>query len=103
MTLRVPKDIRAVWKVKRPDKLAMTYEHASATVKEGLARKTRRHRSVAIGVAAQFEFTLRQIDVIGEWEKVAACRHSSPEPSSAGARCGVLACASKTWRRGLST
>jgi integrase len=25
---------------------------------------------VALGVAAQFEFTIRQIDVIGEWERV---------------------------------
>jgi hypothetical protein len=35
-----------------------------------LGRRTRRHRSVALGVAAQFEFTLRQIDVIGEWERL---------------------------------
>src|SRR5690348_5227817 len=40
------------------------------SLREGLSRRTRRHRSLAIGVAAQFEFTLRQIDVIGEWESV---------------------------------
>jgi hypothetical protein len=77
MTLRVPKDIRAAWKTERPNKVAMTYEHAAAIVKQGLARKTRRHRSVAIGVAAQFEFTLRQIDVIGEWEKIKGAKQIS--------------------------
>ena len=69
MTLRVPKDVRATWKAKRPSKVAMSYEQAAAIVAEGLRRGTRRHRSVALGVAAQFEFTLRQIDVIGEWER----------------------------------
>ena len=48
----------------------MTYEQAAAIVAEGLRRGTRRHRSVALGVAAQFELTLRQIDVIGAWQKV---------------------------------
>jgi hypothetical protein len=69
MTLRVPKDIQQVWTSRRPTKAAMMYEHAAAIVGEGLRRGTRRHRSVALGVAAQFEFTLRQIDVIGEWQK----------------------------------
>jgi hypothetical protein len=70
MTLRVPRDVRAAWKAKRPRKLAMSYDQASAIVAEGLRRGTRRHRSIALGVAAQFEFTLRQIDVIGEWERI---------------------------------
>ena len=68
MTLRVPRDVRTAWKAKRPNKVAMTYDQAAAIVAEGLSRGTRRHRSVALGVAAQFEFTLRQIDVIGEWQ-----------------------------------
>jgi hypothetical protein len=51
-------------------KLAMSYDQASAIVIEGLRRGTRRHRSIALGVAAQFEFTLREIDVIAEWERV---------------------------------
>ena len=42
----------------------------AAIVAEGLRRGTRRHRSVALGVAAQFELTLRQVDVIGTWEKL---------------------------------
>lgn len=70
MTLRVPKDVRAIWKAKRPPKLAMSYQQAAAIVAEGLGRGTRRHRSIALGVAAQFEFTLRQIDVIGEWQRL---------------------------------
>jgi hypothetical protein len=70
MTLRVPKDVRTAWKAKRPKKVAMSYAQAAAIVAEGLGRRTRRHRSVALGVAAQFEFTLRQIDVIGEWERL---------------------------------
>jgi hypothetical protein len=48
----------------------VSYDQASAIVIEGLRRGTRRPRSIALGVAAQFEFTLRQIDVIGEWERV---------------------------------
>jgi hypothetical protein len=70
MTLRVPKDVRTAWKAKRPPKVAMSYAQALAIVSEGLRRGTRRHRSIAVGVAAQFEFTLRQIDVIGEWERI---------------------------------
>jgi hypothetical protein len=48
----------------------MSYAQAVAIVLEGLRRGTRRHRSIALGVAAQFEFTLRRIDVIGEWERI---------------------------------
>jgi hypothetical protein len=69
MTLRVPKDVHRAWVSARPTKTAMTYEHAAAIIAEGLQRGTRRDRSLALGVAAQFEFTLRQIDVIGEWQK----------------------------------
>jgi hypothetical protein len=92
MTLRVPKDIRTAWKTKRPNKVAMSYEHASAIVQEGLARKSRRHRSVAIGVAAQFEFTLRQIDVIGEWEKLKGAEEISS---------GTIVSRRRVWRPGL--
>jgi len=70
MTLGVPKDVRRVWRATRAPKMAMTYAQAAAVVTQGVKRGTRRHRSVALGVAAQFEFTLRQIDVIGEWERV---------------------------------
>jgi hypothetical protein len=70
MTLRVPKNVRAASKAKRSRKVAMSYEQAAAIVAHGLASGTRRHRSIALGVAAQFEFTVRQIDVIGEWERL---------------------------------
>jgi hypothetical protein len=70
MTLRVPQATRRAWKAARPKKAGMIYEQAAAIVAEGLRRGTRRHRSVALGVAAQFELTLRQVDVIGTWEKL---------------------------------
>jgi hypothetical protein len=103
MTLRVPRDVRTAWRAKRPTKVAMTYEHAAAIVAEGLSRGTRRHRSVALGVAAQFEFTLRQIDVIGEWEKSTACMNSRLGQSLVTVGRGALGCGTKMWRRALST
>jgi hypothetical protein len=87
MTLRVPRQTRIEWKAARPRKIAMTYEQASAIVDEGLRRGTKRHRSVALGVAAQFEFTLRQIDVIGWWER--------PEGNIAIKPCAIEPCAIK--------
>jgi hypothetical protein len=39
-------------------------------LRQQLLRGTRRHRSGRARVAAQFEFTRRQIDLIGEWERV---------------------------------
>jgi hypothetical protein len=92
MTLRVPKDIRAVWKAKRPPKLAMSYRQAAAIVAEGLDRGTRRYRSIALGVAAQFEFTLRQIDVIGEWERLDRVKELPP---------GAVVSHRHVWRSGL--
>jgi hypothetical protein len=50
-------------------RVAMTFAQAEAIVNEGLSRGTARHRSVALGVACQFEFGLAQIDVIGWFEK----------------------------------
>jgi hypothetical protein len=70
MTLSVPQATRRAWKTARPKKAGMSYEHAAAIVSAGLKRGTRRHRSVALGVAAQFELTMRQVDVIGIWEKL---------------------------------
>lgn len=92
MTLRVPKDVHRAWTSKRPTKTAMTYEHAAAIVSQGLSTRTRRHRSVALGVAAQFEFTLRQIDVIGEWQKLD--RAVAVEP-------GAITSYGQVWRPGL--
>jgi hypothetical protein len=56
------------------------YEQAGAIVAEGLKRGARRHRSVALGVAVQFELTMRQADVIGVWERL-----GSAETVEAGA------------------
>jgi hypothetical protein len=92
MTLRVPKDVRATWKAKRPPKLAMSYQQAAAIVAQGLDRGTRRYRSIALGVAAQFEFTLRQIDVIGEWERLDRVKELRP---------GAIVSHRQVWRPGL--
>ena len=70
----------------------MTYEQAAAIVEEGLSRQTRRHRSVALGVSAQFEFTLRQIDVIGEWRKIDGTQQVQP---------GEVLARHQVWRPGL--
>lgn len=48
-------------------KVVMTYGQAEAIVLKGLELGTRRGRSVALAVAAQFEFTISQIDAIGYW------------------------------------
>jgi hypothetical protein len=45
----------------------MTLEQARAIIAAGVARTRPRYLHVAIGVAAQFETTLRQKDIIGEW------------------------------------
>jgi hypothetical protein len=92
MTLRVPKETRTIWKAQQPRKIAMSYDHAAAIIAEGLARGTRRHRSVALGVAAQFEFTLRQIDVIGEWEKISRVEGAQPS---------AIISHGQAWRPGL--
>ena len=93
MTLRVPRLVRRAWKAARPKKTAMTYDQAAAIVAEGLARGTRRHRSIALGVAAQFELTLRQVDVIGEWEKID--RTVALEPGA------IIEDRGQVWRHGL--
>lgn len=70
MEFRAPPDIRERWVAMRPKRSAMTYEQAEAIVAEGLRRGARRYRSIALGVAIQFELTWSQIDVIGSWERV---------------------------------
>jgi hypothetical protein len=92
MTLRVPQLVRRAWKAARPKKTGMTYDQAAAIVTEGLQRGTRRHRSVALGVAAQFELTLRQSDVIGEWEKV---------DGTLSLQAGAIVDRGRVWRPGL--
>jgi hypothetical protein len=76
----------------RPKKTGMTYDQAAAIVAEGLQRRTRRRRSVALGVAAQFELTLRQVDVIGYWEKI---------DRTVGVDRGTIVDREQVWRPGL--
>jgi hypothetical protein len=92
MILRVPQTVKRAWKAARPKKTGMTYDQAGAIVAEGLRRGTRRHRSIALGVAAQFELTTRQVDVIGYWERID--RTVGVEPDSIVDR-------SQVWRPGL--
>jgi hypothetical protein len=73
------------------NKVVMTYGQAEAIVREGLARGTHRGRSVALSVAAQFEFTISQIDAIGYWMPV---RGVAVHP-------GDVVRAGKVWRPGL--
>src|SRR5271154_5498687 len=53
---------------------AMTVDPARAFIAEALKRDDSRGLYMAIGVAAQFETMLRQMDVIGAWERDAAGR-----------------------------
>jgi hypothetical protein len=75
-------------------KLPMAYEHAEKIVELGLKKSAetgeKKWRSIAIGVAAQFEFTLRQIDVIGSWEAV---KRFAPRDT--------IVAGKKWWRHGL--
>jgi hypothetical protein len=92
MTLTPPRHLLEEWKRKKPQQQAMTFAHAEAIVEEGLKRGTLRHRSVALGVAAQFELTLAQIDVIGAWERIENPRRL-PE--------GAIVQSNRLWRPGL--
>ena len=85
MMLTVPQDVRRAWKAARPNKSGMRYEHA-VIVAEGLKRGTRRHRSVALGVAAQFELAMRQADVIEVWEKLGQTEDVDPGAIVEGGR-----------------
>lgn len=94
-TFRAPKEAGAV--IARKKKVAMTFEQASELVDEALRRlKDKpahlRWRSMALGIAAQFEFNLRQIDVIGEWERI---RNKIEIPA------GSFVAGGKIWRAGL--
>ena len=91
MEFRPPPEMLELWLERRPQRSAMTFEQASAIVTEGLRRGTRRHRSVALGVAWQFELTWSQIDVIGSWERV----------GTRAVRPGAIVRGGWIWRPGL--
>jgi len=67
MEFRKENDEKKLGKVKKAPKVVMTYAHAEAIVLKGIEIGTRRSRSVALAVAAQFEFTISQIDAMGHW------------------------------------
>jgi hypothetical protein len=92
ITLSPPRELLEEWRRNKPAQLHMAYAYAEAIVDEGLKRGTRRHRSLALGVAAQFEFTIAQIDVIGSWERIDHARRM-PEGSMVHGR--------HVWKPGL--
>jgi len=67
MEFRKENEERQLGKAKKAPKVVMTYAQAEAIVLKGIEMGTRRSRSVALAVAAQFEFTISQIDAIGYW------------------------------------
>jgi hypothetical protein len=67
MEFRKENDEKKIGQPERQKKVVMTYAQAEAIVRKGLEIGTRRGRSVALAVAAQFEFTISQIDAIGYW------------------------------------
>jgi hypothetical protein len=82
---------KRIGKVPQKKKVAMNYAQAEAIVRAGLARGTRRGRSVALATAAQFEFTVSQIDAIGYWIPM---QHISIEK-------GMIVRGTKLWRPGM--
>ena len=91
MEFRKESDEKRIGKAKPDKKVAMTYAQAEAIVRKGLEMGTRRARSVALATAAQFEFTVSQIDVIGYW---IPAQHIAIEQ-------GMIVMAGKLWRPGL--
>lgn len=90
MKFRVDRS-ETVASIPRAKKVAMGFEYAQVIVQKGLATGTPRGRAVALGVAAQFEFTLRQIDVIGY---LLPRNRVAIEP-------GMIVLGKKVWRPGL--
>jgi hypothetical protein len=84
-------DEKRLGKPKPKPKVVMTYGQAEAIVRKGLEIGTHRGRSVALAVAAQFEFTISQIDAIGYWMPARAV---TVEPD-------MVVRGGKVWRPGL--
>ncbi|CAN7383538.1 hypothetical protein LJR220_003409 [Bradyrhizobium sp. LjRoot220] len=91
MEFRSENDEKRIGQPKKKKKVAMNYAQAEAIVRTGLARGTRRGRSVALATAAQFEFTVSQIDAIGYWMPA---QHIPVEA-------GMILRGGKLWRPGL--
>jgi hypothetical protein len=69
MTLRPTPEMLEAWHASKRVRTTMTFANATAIVETALAKNLPLYRSLALGVAAQWEFTIAQIDVIGWWEK----------------------------------
>jgi hypothetical protein len=69
MTLRPTPEMLEAWHALKPVRTTMTFANATAIVETALAKNLTLYRSLALGVAAQWEFTIAQIDVIGWWER----------------------------------
>ncbi|HEY0330104.1 MAG TPA: hypothetical protein VGC77_13510 [Rhodopseudomonas sp.] len=91
MEFRKETDEKKMGQTARPQKVVMTYGQAEAIVLKGIEIGTRRSRSVALAVAAQFEFTISQIDAIGYWMPA---RHIAVTE-------GMIVRGGKVWRPGL--
>lgn len=90
--IRVSADVVRRWRAMRVTPLPMTAEHAEAIIAEGLRRGTVCHRSLALGVAAQFEMTLSQIDMVGLYQ---------PIPNTAALPPGTVVKRGELWDGGL--
>lgn len=91
MEFRRENDEKKLGKPKSLPKVVMTYGQAEAIVRKGLEMGTHRGRSVALAVAAQFEFTISQIDAIGYWMPLRGVQAVDGEIIRGG----------KVWRPGL--
>jgi hypothetical protein len=93
MEFRKESSEKTIGKPKKKAKVVMNYAQAEAIVLKGIASGTRRRgRSVAIATAAQFEFTISQIDAIGYWMPT---RHVVITPD-------MIVRGDKLWRPGLT-
>lgn len=91
MEFRKENEEQKLGKAKPVPKVVMTYDQAEAIVRKGLEAGNRRWRSVALATAAQFEFTISQIDAIGYWMPLK--KGMSVE--------GAIVRSGKIWRPGL--
>lgn len=90
-------DEKRLGKPKPKPKVVMTYAQAESIVRKGLELGTHRGRSVALAVAAQFEFTISQIDAIGYWMPIDKTMILEQDTITVGGKGGVR----YVWRPGM--
>lgn len=91
-------DEKRLGKPKPKPKVVMTYGQAEAIVRKGLELGTHRGRSVALAVAAQFEFTISQIDAIGYWMPIEKTMVVETDMITVGGSDGSIR---QVWRPGI--